>query len=56
MVQRSIPVQQPLPVEKREIHNSLPEVRKPIEKIIEEVSDEDDEWSSAVPAFLRRKK
>ncbi len=59
MVQRSAPAPaQQAPAEKREIHNSLPiETRqKPIEKVIEEVSDDDDEWSSAVPAFLRRNK
>ena len=32
-------------------------VKRPVEKAIEEIGDEDDEdWSSAVPAFLRRSK
>lgn len=60
MVQRSAPapVERSIQIEKREIHNSLPnEPRKPIEKVIEEVSDDDDDdFGSAIPAFLRRSK
>jgi cell division protein FtsZ len=59
MVQRTAPAQaeRSIPIEKREIHNSLPtEPRKPIEKVIEEVSDDDDDFGSAIPAFLRRSK
>lgn len=61
-IQRSAPVAQPqreIPIEKREIHNQLPvEPRRPIEKVIEEISedDDDDDFSSAIPAFLRRSK
>ena len=41
---------------KIELEDYTPEIKKPIiEKQIEEIDDEDDDWSS-VPAFLRRKK
>ena len=63
MVQRSAPAQQAqqqIPIERKEIHNSLPDnapAKRPVEKVIEEISDDDgDEWASAVPAFLRRSK
>jgi cell division protein FtsZ len=60
MVQRSAPapVERTIPIEKREIHNSLPvEPRKPVEKVIEEIGeDDDDDFGSAIPAFLRRSK
>lgn len=56
----STPEERPSFIEKREIHNSLPtEPRKPVEHIIEEISDDDlneDDWNNAIPAFLRRKK
>jgi cell division protein FtsZ len=60
-IQRSTSVAQPqreIPIEKREIHNQLPEQpRRPVEKIIEEIGEDDDEdFSSAIPAFLRRSK
>jgi cell division protein FtsZ len=52
--------ERPVFIEKREIHNSLPvEPRKPVEQVIEEISDDDlgeDDWNNAIPAFLRRKK
>jgi cell division protein FtsZ len=58
-IQRSAPIAQPqnqIIIEKREIHNVLPEQpRRPVEKIIEEIGEDDDEdFSSAIPAFLRR--
>ncbi len=60
-IQRSTSVaqtQREIPIEKREIHNQLPpEPRRPVEKVIEEISeDDDDDFSSAIPAFLRRSK
>lgn len=60
LVQRTAPApaERAIPIEKREIHNSLPvEPRKPVEKVIEEISDDDDDdFGSAIPAFLRRSK
>jgi cell division protein FtsZ len=59
-IQRSAPVQQQ--PEKREIRNEQPVeqmVRRAApapEKVVEEISDDDDDFSSAIPAFLRRAK
>lgn len=59
-IQRSAPVQQQLVEKPREIRNEMPDQmvrRAPVEKQIEEISDEDDDdFSSAIPAFLRRSK
>ncbi len=62
-IQRSAPViqkQVEQQVEKRDIRTEAPEHmvrRAPApEKVVEEVSDDDDDFSSAIPAFLRRAK
>lgn len=56
-IQRSTSQAQQIPIEKKEIYNALPEqpVRR-IEKVIEEVSEDDDDDNYIVPAFLRRGK
>ncbi len=56
-IQRSTSQAQQIPIEKKEIHNALPEqpVRR-IEKVIEEVSEDDEDDNYIVPAFLRRAK
>lgn len=47
--------QQSQSYEKREIHNPQPEIsRKPLERVIEEISDDDEDDASVIPAFLRR--
>lgn len=56
--QKSTPKEEPQKEKEpeRELEDYTPEIKKPIiEKQIEEIDDEDDDWSS-VPAFLRRKK
>lgn len=57
-IQRSTSQPQSIPMEKREIHNSLPEQpRRPAERVIEEISDEDDDdFSSVIPSFIRNRK
>jgi cell division protein FtsZ len=58
IIQRSTSQAQSIPVEKKEIHNSLPEqpIRRPVERVIEEIGEDDDDDFSAIPAFLRRSK
>ena len=57
-IQRSTSQPQQIPVERRESRVEISEqpVKKNIERVIEEVSDDDDDFSSAIPAFLRRSK
>lgn len=58
-IQRSTSQMQSIPLEKREIHNSLPDqssVRRLNERVIEEVSDDDDDFSSVIPSFIRNRK
>ena len=57
-IQRSTSQPQQIPVERRESRVEISEqpVKKNIERVIEEGSDDDDDFSSAIPAFLRRSK
>lgn len=59
-IQRSTSQPQQIPVKeepRREIHNALPEQpARRVEKVIEEVSEDDEDDNYIVPAFLRRGK